>query len=115
MSRSRLDILADISDRQPTFDRERNWNAKRAWILQEIGAVEDTPDDLVFDLFTAAAWPEQAIGRLILGTRERVSAFDRGAIDGYLRHQYQSGATIGRGQRRRGRTCRNRRDRRPAL
>ena len=43
---------------------------------------------------TSAAWPGQPIGRPILGTREGVSAFDRGAIDGYLRHHYQAGATI---------------------
>ena len=53
-------------------------------ILQEIGAVEDTPDDLVFDLLTATAWPDQPIGRPILGTREGVEAFDRAAIDDYL-------------------------------
>ena len=87
-----VDILADIlTDSQ--FDASE-LEREKGVILQEIGAVEDAPDDLVFDLFTAAAWPEQAIGRPILGTRERVSAFDRGAIDGYLRHHYQAGATI---------------------
>ena len=87
-----LDILADIlTDSQ--FDAGE-LEREKGVILQEIGAVEDTPDDLVFDLFTSAAWPEQPIGRPILGTRERVSAFDRDAIDGYLRHHYQAGATI---------------------
>ena len=87
-----LDILADIlTDSQ--FDAGE-LEREKGVILQEIGAVEDAPDDLIFDLFTSAAWPEQPIGRPILGTRERVSAFDRGAIDGYLRHHYQAGATI---------------------
>jgi predicted Zn-dependent peptidase len=63
-------------------------------ILQEIGAVEDAPEDLVFDLFTSAAWPDQPIGRPILGTRERVAAFDRAAIHGYLRHHYRTSATV---------------------
>jgi predicted Zn-dependent peptidase len=87
-----LDILADIltESRFDAGELER----EKGVILQEIGAVEDTPDDLVFDLFTAAAWPDQPIGRPILGTRERVGAFDRGAIDCYLRHHYQAGATI---------------------
>jgi predicted Zn-dependent peptidase len=87
-----LDILADIlTDSQ--FD-PAELEREKGVILQEIGAVEDAPDDLIFDLFTGTAWPDQAIGRPILGTRERVRAFDRGAIDLYLRRHYQAGATI---------------------
>ncbi|HLJ71308.1 MAG TPA: pitrilysin family protein [Roseiarcus sp.] len=87
-----LDILSDIlTDSQ--FDAAE-LEREKGVILQEIGAVEDAPDDLVFDLFTETAWPEQAIGRPILGTRERVRAFDRAAIDLYLRRHYQAGATI---------------------
>ena len=53
-----LDVLADIlTDSQ--FDPEELAREKNV-IMQEIGAVEDTPDDLVFDLFTAAAWPRSA-------------------------------------------------------
>ena len=58
------DILTDSAFDPDELEREKNV------ILQEIGAVEDTPDDLVFDLFTATAWPDQPIGRPILGTRE---------------------------------------------
>jgi predicted Zn-dependent peptidase len=87
-----LDILSDIlTDSQ--FDAAE-LEREKGVILQEIGAVEDAPDDLVFDLFTETAWPDQAIGRPILGTRERVRAFDRDAIDLYLRRHYQAGATI---------------------
>jgi len=87
-----LDILADILT-ESAFDADE-LEREKGVILQEIGAVEDAPDDLVFDRFTAAAWPEQPIGRPILGTPERVSAFDRASIDGYLRCHYQAGATI---------------------
>lgn len=87
-----LDILGDIlTDSQfdaIELDREKNV------IVQEIGAVEDTPDDLVFDLLTESAWPEQAVGRPILGTRERVCAFDRAAIDRYLRAHYAAPAMV---------------------
>ena len=69
--------------------------------MQEIGAVEDTPDDLVFDLLTAAAWPDQAIGRPILGTREGVGAFNRDAIGRYLRRHYRASGNGGRRRRRR--------------
>ncbi len=82
------DILTDSLFDPAELEREKNV------IVQEIGAVEDTPDDHVFDLLTAAAWPDQAIGRPILGTREGVGAFDREAIDGYLRRHYGASSIV---------------------
>jgi len=82
------DILTDSQFDSAELEREKNV------IVQEIGAVEDTPDDLVFDLLTASAWPDQAIGRPILGTRERVSAFNRDAVGQYLRRHYRASATV---------------------
>ncbi len=87
-----LDILADILT-DSTFERDE-LEREKGVILQEIGAVEDTPDDLVFDLFNTAAFPHQAIGRSILGTPLSVAAFDRGSIEGYLAHHYRSGGMI---------------------
>jgi predicted Zn-dependent peptidase len=87
-----LDVIGDIltDSRFDPAELEREKNV----IVQEIGAVEDTPDDLVFDLFTAAAWPDQSIGRPILGTRESVGALDREAIDRYLRKLYGARAIV---------------------
>jgi predicted Zn-dependent peptidase len=87
-----LDILGDIlTDSQfDPVELEREKNV----VVQEIGAVEDTPDDYVFDLLTSAAWPDQAIGRPILGTREGVGAFDRDAIDHYLHEHYAAPAMV---------------------
>ena len=82
------DLLTESAFHPEELEREKNV------IGQEIGAVEDTPDDLVFDLLTATAWPDQPIGRPILGTREGVGAFGRAAIDGYLGRRYSAGATI---------------------
>jgi predicted Zn-dependent peptidase len=82
------DILTDSQFDQTELDREKNV------IVQEISAVEDTPDDLVFDLLTARAWPDQAIGRPILGTRDGVGAFDREAIGRYLRRHYSARAMV---------------------
>ena len=87
-----LDVIGDLLTESvfapDELEREKNV------IVQEIGAVEDTPDDLVFDLLTATAWPDQPIGRPILGTREGVEAFDRAAIDQYLGRRYSAGATV---------------------
>ena len=82
------DILTDSLFDPGELEREKNV------IIQEIGAVEDTPDDYVFDLLTAAAWPEQAVGRPILGTRERVGAFDREAVGGYLARHYGASSIV---------------------
>ena len=87
-----FEIISDILINS-TFDAEELAREK-AVIVQEIGAVEDTPDDLVFDLFSAAAFPGQAIGRPILGTRATVGGFDRDAISGYLDTHYVTGAAV---------------------
>ena len=87
-----LDLLADIytDSRFDPAELEREKNV----IVQEIGAVEDTPDDLVFDHLSAEAWKDQAIGRAILGTRETVSGFSRESISAYLGRHYRAGATV---------------------
>ncbi|MBV9907439.1 MAG: insulinase family protein [Hyphomicrobiales bacterium] len=87
-----LDVIGDLLT-DSVFDPEELKREKNV-IVQEIGAVEDTPDDLVFDLLTATAWPDQPIGRPILGTREGVEAFDRPAIDRYLGRRYSAGVTV---------------------
>ncbi len=81
-----VDILADILQNS-TFEAGE-LERERAVILQEIGQCNDTPDDLVFDLFQEAAYPDQAIGRSILGTADNVRALDRAALDGYMRGRY---------------------------
>ena len=87
-----LDILADILT-DSVFDRAELEREKDV-ILQEIGSVADTPDDLVFEIFTETAFPGQAIGRPILGTPEHVRNFDRKAISAYLRSHYRADRMI---------------------
>jgi len=87
-----LDILADILT-DSTFDA-KELEREKGVILQEISAAEDTPDDLIFDLFNAAAYPDQPIGRAILGTPEGVLSFKRETIGAYLDTHYRSEAMI---------------------
>ena len=87
-----LDILADILT-ESTFDAAELEREKDV-ILQEIGAVEDASDDLVFDLFSAAAFPGQAIGWPILGTPDHVRSFDRKRIAAYLETHYRTGGMV---------------------
>ena len=80
------DILSDILQNsqfdQDEIDREQQV------IVQEIGAARDNPDDHVFDLFQQAAFPEQAIGRTILGTVESVKSFGPDSIRAYMDRNY---------------------------
>ncbi len=87
-----LDILADILLRS-VFD-EAELEREREVILQEIAMHHDTPDDLVFDMFTEMAYPEQAIGRSILGPAEQVRRFQREQVRGYMQRHYQPGRMI---------------------
>ncbi len=87
-----LDILADILT-DSTFDA-KELEREKGVILQEISAAEDTPDDLIFDLFNETAYPDQPIGRAILGTPDGVSSFKRETIGAYLDSHYRSQATI---------------------
>jgi predicted Zn-dependent peptidase len=70
-----LDILADILQ-NPVFSPDELAREKRV-ILQEIASVQDAPDELVFELAQEAAFPDQALGRTILGTPESVKALAR--------------------------------------
>jgi predicted Zn-dependent peptidase len=81
-----VDILADILQHSTFVDDELA--RERQVILQEIGQVQDTPDDLVFDLFQETAYPAQALGRSILGPAEIVAAMPRQALLDYMASHY---------------------------
>ena len=81
-----VDMLADILLRS-SFAADELAREKGV-ILQEIAAVEDTPDDLVYDMFMARVFADQPLGRPILGTPDTVNAFDAVAIRAYLDQHY---------------------------
>ncbi|MBI4183425.1 MAG: insulinase family protein [Proteobacteria bacterium] len=81
-----LDILADILQHS-VFDAEE-LERERQVILQEIGQVNDTPDDVIFDRFQEVAFPGQALGRSVLGEAARVRALSREAVRAYLDQHY---------------------------
>jgi predicted Zn-dependent peptidase len=87
-----VDMLADIL-LDSRFDEEELEREQHV-ILQEIGAAEDTPDDIVFDHFQESAFRDQIIGRPILGTRESVKSFTPEALRAYLDRHYTPGEMI---------------------
>ncbi|OWV64686.1 peptidase M16 [Rhizobium sp. R339] len=81
-----VDILADILT-ESAFEEEELEREKQV-ILQEINAANDTPDDVVFDRFSEAAYRDQTLGRPILGTPESVVSFTPQQIRAYLGRNY---------------------------
>jgi len=87
-----LDVLADIL-LNPVFD-PAEIEVERGVILQEIGQALDTPDDVIFDWLQEAAYPEQPLGRTILGPTERVRAFDREDLRTFVSERYAPGQMV---------------------
>src|ERR1035441_9823758 len=79
-------ILADLV-KNPLFEPAHISNESRV-IQEEIKMVEDTPDDLVHEIFTQTYWRGHALGRPILGTRHSVRGFDRKSLVSYFRLHY---------------------------
>ncbi|OSQ51650.1 M16 family metallopeptidase [Marivita geojedonensis] len=81
-----LDVVADIL-RNPVFD-PKEIEVERHVILQEIGQAADTPDDIIFDWLQERAYPDQALGRTILGESGRVSAFSKDDLVTFVSEHY---------------------------
>ncbi len=82
------DILLNSHFDQTELERERQV------VLQEVAMHLDTPDDVVFDLFTETAYPNQPIGRAILGSVENVSSFSREDLFGYIHDYYHTQSMV---------------------
>jgi predicted Zn-dependent peptidase len=83
-----LDVLSDILT-DPAFDPEELIREQNV-IVQEIGATDDAPDDLVFDYLQTTAFPDQSVGRSILGTPTSVRSFDARRLRSYLARNYRA-------------------------
>jgi len=81
-----LDVISDIL-LNPVFD-PAEIEVERGVILQEIGQALDTPDDIIFDWLQEVAYPDQALGRTILGASERVSSFGRDDLSAFVGEHY---------------------------
>ncbi|MGR3436436.1 MAG: M16 family metallopeptidase [Shimia sp.] len=87
-----LDVIADIV-LNPIFEH-KEIEVERGVILQEIGQTLDTPDDIVFDWLQEVAYPDQPIGRTILGESERIRAVTRDDLSGFVTEHYGPGQMI---------------------
>ena len=81
-----VDVLADILQNS-TFAPEE-FAREKTVVLQEISQSNDTPDDIVFDYFQECAFPDQPVGRPILGSVETVNGISRETLDSYIKTNY---------------------------
>jgi predicted Zn-dependent peptidase len=87
-----LDVLSDLV-LHPAFDPDDIEREKKV-ILEEIKMVEDTPDDLVHELFTQSFWDGHPLGRPILGSVESVQALTANVLRDYFRRTYTASQLV---------------------
>ncbi|HZA01088.1 MAG TPA: pitrilysin family protein [Hyphomicrobiaceae bacterium] len=81
-----LELLADIL--QNSSYAEADLEREREVILQEIAGIQDSPDEIAYDLVQDAAFPGQPVGRPIIGTRESVMRLSSAALRAFLTSRY---------------------------
>jgi predicted Zn-dependent peptidase len=86
-----LDFAAELLEdmifhsRFATADIEK----EREVVLEELHMYEDSPEEMVHDVHVQQIWPEHALGRNILGTREAIASFDNTMLLNYYNSRYQ--------------------------
>lgn len=81
-----LDIIADILF-NPSYSEEEI-EREREVILQEIAATQDSPEEIAYELLSKVGYPDQPVGRAILGTPETVGRFNAVDLRNFLRTHY---------------------------
>jgi predicted Zn-dependent peptidase len=87
-----VEYLTDML--QNSMIRDRDFQSEKQVILEEINVHEDTPDDLIHDLFTEALWPKHPLGRPVLGTKRSIRAATREQVRRYYRRHYVPGNIV---------------------
>lgn len=87
-----LELLADML-LNSVFDPSEI-ERERGVILDEIRLYDDSPDEVIFDLFTQSLWSEHSLGRSILGTQEVVEKITKADLCSFMNDNYTAGNTI---------------------
>lgn len=87
-----VELLADMLFN--SILEPKDIDLERKVILEEIGMYEDSPEELVHDILSEAAWKGNAIGYPILGTKECLEKINRDAILKHMKKRYTPGNTV---------------------
>src|SRR3954469_23144030 len=85
-----LDVMTDMVF-APAF---AEIDAEREVVLEEIAMYEDTPQELVHDLFSQAVFGDHPLGRPVIGTADVISTVSRRALSAYHRTAYAPGNVV---------------------
>ncbi|HEY6069019.1 MAG TPA: pitrilysin family protein [Gaiellaceae bacterium] len=85
-----LDVMTDMVF-APSFS---DLDSEREVVLEEIAMYEDTPQDLVHDLFSEAVFERHALGRPVIGTADVISSVSRRVLSTYHRQMYAGGNVV---------------------
>jgi predicted Zn-dependent peptidase len=81
-----VEFLSDII--QNSLFESKEIKKESTVILQELAMSIDTPDDIIFDYFQEAAYPNQSIGRPIIGSKKNIKKFNRQDFINYINNYY---------------------------
>ena len=87
-----VDHLADMF--KHSVLRSADLDAERQVILEEINMHEDSPEDVVHDLFTETLWPEHPLGRPVLGTADSIRNATRSKVHRFYHRHYAPGRLV---------------------
>lgn len=87
-----VEVLADMLQ-NPLFNPE-HIEFERQVVLEEIAMYEDTPDERIHDLFTAALWPQHPLGRQVLGSTATVETFNPERSNKFFGNHYFPGNIV---------------------
>jgi predicted Zn-dependent peptidase len=87
-----VEFLADML--QESLLRSNDLDAERKVILEEINMHEDAPDELVHDVFSRTLWPEDPLGRPVLGAADTISGMAREQVRRFWKKHYVPGNFI---------------------
>lgn len=87
-----IEILSDVI-LNSTFE-SNEMERERKVILQEIAMVDESPEEIVHDLFFELLYPQHGLGRPILGTHRSISRMKRKDLVAYFRHHYRPDQTV---------------------
>ena len=87
-----FELLADLV-LNPRFDRDDLAREQKV-IIEEMKMIEDTPDELLTELFHAAYFPDHSLGRPIEGTEQTVSSFDSATTAAFHRQNFVPGNLV---------------------
>lgn len=87
-----LDVLADMFFNSKFFSNDIN--VEKRVVIEEIGMYEDTPEELVHDIFSEMVWSGNPLGYPILGTEKCIKKFNKKMIKQYMEQHYTPSRTV---------------------